>query len=98
VLWLALALGLGVGHSAAGSLHGALYTEQFPTRVRYTGASFAYQVCSAISGAPAAIVATALVSATGTSRAVSLYVIAGCLVSALCVLLLSESHRKALGD
>jgi len=98
LIWVALAVGLGIGHSAAGSLHGPLYTEQFPTRVRYTGSSFAYQVCSAISGAPAAIVATALISATGTTRAVSLYVIAGCVVSAVCALLLRETYRADIDD
>lgn len=98
LIWVALAIGLGVGHSAACSLHGPLYTEHFPTRVRYTGASFAYQVCSAISGAPAAIVATALISATGTTRAVSLYVIGGCVISAVCALLLRDNHRAELSD
>ena len=55
-------------------------------------------MCSAISGAPAALVATALIGATGTTRAVSLYLIAGCLVSAACVLLLRERHRAELSD
>jgi MFS family permease len=98
LLWLSLALGLGIGHSAAGALHGPLYAEQFPTRVRYTGASFAYQVCSAISGAPAAIVAAALIGATGTTRAVSLYVVAGCVVSAICALLITETYRKDISE
>lgn len=93
LIWVALAIGLGIGHSAAGSLHGALYAEQFPTRVRYTGASVSYQLCSVISGAPAAIVATWLITATGTTRAVSIYVIVGCAVSLVCALLIRDRHR-----
>ncbi|MCI2418288.1 MHS family MFS transporter [Saccharopolyspora sp. K220] len=93
-IWVALAIGLGIGHSAACALHGPLYAEQFPTRIRYTGAGFAYQACSTISAAPAAVVATALINATGSSAAVSLYVIGGCLVSLVCVLLLRETYRS----
>jgi metabolite-proton symporter len=98
LIWVALAIGLGIGHSAAGSLHGALYSEQFPTRVRYTGASVSYQLCSVISAAPAAIVATWLIQSTGTTRAVSIYVAIGCAVSLVCALLIRDRHRDDISE
>ncbi|MQA79572.1 MAG: MFS transporter [Streptosporangiales bacterium] len=88
----AVVIGLAIGHSATGALHGPLYSEQYPTRLRYSGSSLAYQMSSVVAGAPAAFVATWLVQTTDSGKAVSIYVIVAGLISLLCVWLMKEGR------
>ncbi|QZA34300.1 MFS transporter [Hydrogenibacillus sp. N12] len=69
-------------------LHGILYgpqaaliAENFPTRLRYSGASLGYQLTAIIAGGPAPLVSTWLLKTTGSSAAISLYVIVLGLIS-----------------
>lgn len=48
---VALSLVLGIGDASAGSLHGVIYAEQYPTRYRFSGSSKAYQPSGIISRA-----------------------------------------------
>jgi MHS family shikimate/dehydroshikimate transporter-like MFS transporter len=96
LITLAITLALVFGYGPTGALNSALYAEQYPTRYRYTGASVAYQMSSVVAGAPAALVAAALVSATGSSLAVSWYVIGAAVVSLVCVLALKEMRGVEL--
>lgn len=93
---IAIAAALVLGYGPTGALNSALYAEQYPTRYRYTGASVAYQFSSLVAGAPAALVAGALVAATGDARAVSWYVIGAAVISLGCVLALKETARTEL--
>ncbi|GLY65585.1 MFS transporter [Amycolatopsis taiwanensis] len=65
---------------------GALFTEIFDTRTRFSGASIAYQLGGLIGGAVTPIVATALFGAYHSSTPISLYLGLVCLVSLLAVL------------
>ncbi|WP_051579831.1 MFS transporter [Pseudonocardia acaciae] len=96
VIVLAVLVGLGIGHAPTAALNGSVYAEQFPARLRYTGSSLAYQASSVIAGAPAAVVAAALVNATGSAKGVSVYLAAGAIVSLVAVALLSETRKKEL--
>ncbi|MCT9078743.1 MFS transporter, partial [Streptomyces fulvoviolaceus] len=93
---LAIILALVFGYGPTGALNSVLYAEQYPTRYRYTGASVSYQMSSVVAGAPAPLVAAALVSATGSSLAVSWYVIGAAVVSLICIAALTETHRTQL--
>lgn len=93
---LAVGLGLGVGHAPTSALNGCLYAEQFPAHVRYSGSSIAYQLSSVAAGAPAAIVAAWLVQTTGTTRAVSWYVVGASIVSLVALALLPETKDREL--
>lgn len=93
---LAVGLGLGVGHAPTSALNGCLYAEQFPAHVRYSGSSIAYRLSSVAAGAPAAIVAAWLVQTTGTTRAVSWYVVGASTVSLVALALLSETKELEL--
>jgi MFS family permease len=95
---LAIILALVLGYGPTGALNSALYAEQYPTRYRYTGASVAYQMSSVVAGAPAALVAAALVSATGTGTAVSWDVISAPVVSLICVVALKETNGTELAE
>ncbi|MGD8809114.1 MAG: MFS transporter, partial [Gammaproteobacteria bacterium] len=48
--WLAVIIGICVGHNAVYAPTAALYSEMFPAHVRYSGASIGYQLGGAIAG------------------------------------------------
>jgi MFS family permease len=67
---------------------GRLFTEIFDVRVRYSGASIAYQIGGMIGGAITPIAATALFAAYGSSTPIALYLTGICLISLLGVVAL----------
>jgi MFS family permease len=74
---------------------GRLFTEIFDVRVRYSGASIAYQIGGMIGGAVTPIAATALFAYYGSSTAVAAYLTAVCLLSLLSILALRVSGQAA---
>jgi metabolite-proton symporter len=85
--------------------HGAMYgpqaafiAELFPTRIRYSGASIAYQLTSIVAGSLAPIVALALYQATKSATPVALYVGATCLISGVTALLARETKGIELAS
>ncbi|HEV7648284.1 MAG TPA: MFS transporter [Actinophytocola sp.] len=86
-------------------LHGAMYgpqaafiSELFPTRVRYTGASISSQLSSIGAGAVAPLIAVALLAAWGSTVAVSLYLLAMCVITTVALLLSRETKGTSLED
>ncbi|MDF5758132.1 MFS transporter [Spongiactinospora sp. TRM90649] len=68
-----------VGLAAHAAMYGpqaAFIAELFSTRLRYSGASMGYQIAGVLGGALAPIISLALLEATGTTVAISLYVLA----------------------
>lgn len=65
--FLALFLGLSVVQGFSAGPYGAYASEQFPTAVRYTGTSIAYQVASTAGAGFTPLIATSLVAAAGGS-------------------------------
>ena len=63
LVWLAIVLGVNVGHDLMYGPQGAFYAEMFGTRVRYSGASLGYQLASVLSGGFAPLIAAALLAA-----------------------------------
>jgi metabolite-proton symporter len=101
VILLAMVLALAVFQSGAYAPQSAFIPELFDTRVRYSGASLGYNLATMIFGGTAPFIATALFAWAGESTwAVSLYVIAVCVVSFVSIFLatetpmLSESYDK----
>jgi MFS family permease len=70
------------GASFASGVFGAVVTDLFPTRVRYSGVAFAYNVSFTAFGGTAPLLATVAISATGAATAPAL-VMAGCAALAL---------------
>ncbi|MCI9889878.1 MFS transporter [Micrococcales bacterium 31B] len=71
--------------------------EMFPTKMRYTAGSIAFNLAFCIFAGTAPLVATALVGATGNIMSVAIYVCAIALVSLLVVLFAyRETYRKDL--
>jgi MFS family permease len=77
---------------------GRLFTEIFDVRVRYSGASIAYQIGGMIGGAVTPIAATALFAAYHSSTPIALYLTAICLVSLLAVLALRVSGHAPYSE
>jgi metabolite-proton symporter len=84
---------------AALVLHGAMYgpqaafiAELFPTRMRYSGSSIAYQLTSIVAGSLAPIIAVALYRSWHSALPVALYVAATCVVSGVTPLFARETR------
>lgn len=95
---LAMALGLGIGHASTGSLHGVIYAEQYKTKYRFSGASVAYQLSGIVSSAPTPIIAAWLVAATGSSLAVSWFVIGAAVITLICLTMTKETYRIDINE
>ncbi|HEY6674786.1 MAG TPA: MFS transporter, partial [Rubrobacteraceae bacterium] len=90
---VAAVLGLAVGHAAVYGTQGSFYAELFGTRVRYSGASFSYQISGIFGGALAPIIAATLFPIGGATL-ISVYIAALCALSILCYFLAEETFRK----
>ncbi len=96
---LAVAAAVIVGLIAHAAMYGpqaAFFSEQFDTRVRYTGTSIGYQVTSIAAGSVAPIIAVALLREFDTAYAVSVYVALMAVISTVGVLLSIETRSRDL--
>ena len=73
-----------------------IIVEIFPTRVRYSGASIGYNLGYMIFGGSAPLVATALVSATGSDIAPAIYLVVVALLVLPAIFLLPETRGLSL--
>ncbi|NIJ18192.1 MFS transporter [Sphingobium vermicomposti] len=85
-----------VAHGAMYAPQGAMITELFPTRLRYSGASIAYQATSIFAGSLAPIIALSLYKLTGGTGAVAVYVIGGLLITLVAVVAARETKGADL--
>jgi metabolite-proton symporter len=74
----------------------AVFSELFPTTVRYSGASLSITLGTLLGGAIAPFVAAALFSTTGNSWPITVYAVILSLISWLCVLGLQETYQQHL--
>ncbi|WP_063726843.1 MFS transporter [Streptomyces sp. RTd22] len=97
LLILALALGHGVAQSTMYGPLGALLSEMFGTRVRYTGASLGYQLATLVGAGFSPLIASSLLAAYGgSSTPLSLLLCGGAAITALTVWRLRETHADTL--
>jgi metabolite-proton symporter len=75
---------------------GAFFSELFPTEVRYSGVSLAYNLASVLAGGLSPIIALALYQAFGTGFAVAVYLAAMGLISLVATLLAKETRNTDL--
>ncbi|MFI5662367.1 MFS transporter [Streptomyces sp. NPDC051684] len=96
-LLLAVTVGL-VLHGAMYAPQAAFFSEMFATRMRYSGASIGAQFASVAAGAPAPLIATALLSEYDSSTPISLYVVAAALLTLIAVGVAKETRHRDLAD
>lgn len=95
VVAIVLSLGLGVG-----SMFGpqaAYFTELFTGGARFTGLAFSRELAGAVSAGTTPLIAVALVAATGGATwAVSLFIVAACVVGAIAVFFGGETRGRRM--
>jgi metabolite-proton symporter len=94
---LAIVVGL-IMHGAMYGPQAAFLCEMFPTRFRYSGVSLAYQLTTIVAGSVAPIIAIALLRATGSARAVSLYVAFAAAISFTAAMVARETRGRSLAQ
>jgi MFS transporter, MHS family, shikimate and dehydroshikimate transport protein len=95
IVWLAIVLGVAVGHNAMYGPQAAYFSELFGASVRYSGASVSYQLASVVSGGLAPFIATALLAWRG-SAAVAAYMMLLAAITLVATYLASETYRGEL--
>ncbi|MDG9718101.1 MFS transporter [Streptomyces sp. DH24] len=99
LLWLAV--GTFVASCFLSIMYGpqaALFAELFTPEMRYTGASLGYQIAAVCGGGLAPFVMVLLLEATGTSMAVSGYIVALAVVALLSIKVLADRARAQSGS
>jgi MHS family shikimate/dehydroshikimate transporter-like MFS transporter len=99
LIWLAIVVGVNLGHDLMYGPQAAYFAELFGTRVRYSGASLGYQLASVFAGGFAPLIATALLAAgDGSPTLVALYVTAMGLISVVATLFARETYDKDVDE
>ena len=76
----------------------ALIAECFTPRLRYSGASIGYQLCSVIAGGPAPLIATALLAAFGSGYVIAVYILFCAIVSVVATVLLPDYTNRDISE
>ena len=97
LIWLAVVVGVNIGHDLMYGPQGAYFAELFGTRVRYSGASLGYQLASVFAGGFAPLIATALL-ASGGSSLVALYITGLGLISVVATLFARETYKNDIDE
>ncbi|HEX2741660.1 MAG TPA: MFS transporter [Rubrobacter sp.] len=92
LVWLAIILGVNIGHDAMYGPQAAFFSELFGTRVRYSGASLGYQLASVLAGGFAPLISLYLLTTFGYG-AVALYMAGMALITVISVLLATETYQ-----
>jgi len=97
LIWLAIVIGICVGHAAMYGPQAAFFSELFAAKVRYTGASLGYQLASILGGGMAPLIAAGLFAwAGGAWWAVAAYMVGCAAVTLTAVFLASETGKRQL--
>jgi len=72
------------------------YAEQFPTRIRYTGMAFSFNIGAILGGGVTPYVATSLIASTGNLKSPALLLIAAAIFSLLALLTVRETSKDRL--
>lgn len=100
LVWLAIVLGLSIGHGVMYGTQAAFLSEMFDARVRYTGASLANQLSAAIGGGLSPVIAAALLAwSGGRPWPISVYMAALAVITIVSVILAKETSKMSIdGD
>ena len=93
---LAVMVALSFGHGTMFGIQSTYFPELFGTRVRYTGASFGFQLSAAIGGGLSPIIATVLADYMGGTAGVSLVLILLAGVTFIATLFAAETKNQSL--
>jgi MFS family permease len=97
MVYLAITGGM-LAHAAMYGPQAAFMAELFPTRVRYSGASLAYQVTSVFAGSLAPIIATFFLREYGSWIPIAIYVAVACAITLTAAVIARETKGKTLAE
>jgi MFS family permease len=97
LIWLAIVLGVNLGHDSMYGPQAAYFSELFGTRVRYSGASLGYQLASVLAGGLSPLIAVALLASYGYT-AVAIYMAIMALITVVSVILASETFQEDIEE
>lgn len=89
---------LAVGAVLCGVVTAALLSETFPTRTRYTASAITYNMAYTLFGGTAPLVATWLISTTGSNLSPAFYLVAVSVLALVGGLALPETSKISLHD
>jgi MFS family permease len=99
LIYLAMILGINLGHDMMYGPQAAYFSELFGTKCRYSGASLGYQLASVFGGGFAPLIAAALLAAgNGSPTLVALYMIAVSLITLVATLAAPETYRDEIDE
>ncbi|GAC1332114.1 MAG: MFS transporter [Beijerinckiaceae bacterium] len=98
VIGATIAVALSMGHGTMFGLQSTYFPELFATRMRYTGASFGFQVSAALGGGVAPLLAASLASSMGGTAGVSVLLIGLAAVTLVATLFARETKDESLLD
>jgi MHS family shikimate/dehydroshikimate transporter-like MFS transporter len=96
VIFIAIMIAMNFGHGLMFAAESCYFPELFGPRVRYSGASFGFQVSAAIGGGFAPIVATAMAGYIGGTTGVSIMMIVLGLITLAAALAARETRGGSL--
>jgi len=95
---LAYICGMALSQASVYAVQSTWFAELFGTRVRYTGASFGFQLSAALGGGFSPLIATALVGYMGGTAGVSLMLILLAAITFIATLFATETKSRPLVD
>jgi MFS transporter, MHS family, shikimate and dehydroshikimate transport protein len=98
LIYVAIMIAMNFGHGMMFGPESCYFPELFGPRVRYSGASFGFQLSAALGGGFAPIIATALVGYFGGTGGVSLMMIALALITLAAALAARETKGGSLTE
>src|SRR3954466_2055764 len=99
LIWLAMVVGVNVGHDLMYGPQGAYFAELFGTRHRYTGASLGYQLASVFAGGFAPLIAAALLTVGGDEPwLVAAYMSLLAVITIVATAFARETYREAIDE
>jgi MFS family permease len=93
LIFIAMILSL-IPHDMQYGPQAALIAESFTPRLRYSGASIAYQLASITAGGPAPLIATALFAAYGSGTPIAIYILITAIISIIATMFLKDYAGK----
>ncbi|WP_253926543.1 hypothetical protein, partial [Shigella flexneri] len=84
-----------IAHDMVVCVQQPMFTEMFGASYRYSGAGVGYQVASVVGGGFTPFIAAALITYfAGNWHSIAIYLLAGCLISAMTALLMKDNQRS----
>jgi MHS family shikimate/dehydroshikimate transporter-like MFS transporter len=98
LIFAAVTIAMNFGHGMMFGIESCYFPELFGSRVRYSGASFGFQVSAAIGGGFSPIIATAMVGYFGGTTGVSIMMIVLAFITLTAALAARETRGGPLAD